>query len=63
MTACLPIRTDPCTETKFHGVACTKTGFHGVACVDMLMRDLIADVTEFQYLDIGYNFMINGGGR
>ena len=50
MTACLPIQ-----NTEFE--------FLGVACVDMLMRDLIADITEFQNLDIGYTFMINSGGR
>ena len=32
LTACLPIH--------------THTRFHGVACADILLRDLIADVTE-----------------
>ena len=49
LTACLPIYRGGDT-------------FEGVACVDMLMRDLISELTAFQNLDIAYTFMLDGAG-
>ena len=49
LSACLPIK--------------RSSRFVGVACADMLVRDLIAEVTVFQNLDIGYSFMINSAGN
>ena len=49
LTACLPIHRGGDT-------------FEGVACVDMLMRDLISDLTAFQNLDIAYTFMLDSAG-
>ncbi len=50
LTACLPIH---------------KNGdiFSGIACVDMLMRDLIGDLTGFQNLDVVYTFMLDSAGE
>ena len=35
----------------------------GVACVDMLIRDLIGDLTAFRNLDVAYTFMLDGTGE
>ena len=50
ITACLPIHKSDNT-------------FKGVACVDMLMRDLISDLTAFPDLNVGYTFMLDGAGK
>ena len=49
ITACLPIHRNDNT-------------FEGVACVDMLMRDLISDLTAFPNLNAGYTFMLDSAG-
>ena len=50
ITACLPIHKNDDT-------------FMGVACVDMLMRDLISDLTAFPNLNVGYTFMLDSAGN
>ena len=50
ITACLPIHRGG-------------DKFEGVACVDMLMRDLISDLTAFPNLNVGYTFMLDGAGK
>ena len=50
MTVCLPIHRDG-------------NRFEGVACVDILMRDLISDLTAFENLDIAYAFMLDPVGN
>ena len=49
LSACLP----------FH-----KNGddFMGVTCIDMLMRDLVGELTSFQQGEIAYTFMLDQGG-
>ena len=49
ITACLPIHKNQNT-------------YEGVACVDMLMRDLISDLTAFPNLDVGYTLMLDSAG-
>ena len=49
LTACLPIHKTPWE-------------FVGVACVDILMRDMIGDLTAFQDLDVAYTFMLDQAG-
>ena len=50
ITACLPIHKND-------------DMFEGVACVDMLMRDLISDLTAFPNLNVGYTLMLDSAGN
>ncbi len=51
-STCLPIH-----KNGVNGVT-----FMGVICIDMLMRDLIGDLTAFQRGEIAYAFMLDGAG-
>ena len=50
ITACLPIHKNDNT-------------FEGVACVDMLMRDLISNLTALPNLNVGYTLMLDSAGN
>ena len=53
LSACLPIH---------HNENGALT-FMGVTCIDMLMRDLIGELTAFQRGEIAYTFMLDGAGK
>ncbi len=50
LSACLPLHKDG-------------NDFLGVTCIDMLMRDLIGELTSFQQGDIAYTFMLDAQGK